>query len=561
MIFSKSLISKYLSHRKTLIFFIALGAVLRFLYLIEVQDIPVAFHTSYLKAFDQYNFVTGAQDILAHPWLGSKPTDWTATYSYFIAILFRFFSENLNGIFFTQILLGVLAIYIFYKAASLLFDNEKIGLIAAAMAALYAPFFYYECAILRASLIVFCNVTSFYFLVKAVRKEQARDLFWGGLFLGLSMILRENILPYFLCIYLLWVIKAPWMKRFIFVGFFLLGLAIPILSLSLRNKALGQDALISQTGQTIFWIGNSYNSPGIGYVPSGIHEELGQESEGRLLKTFQIWLRELRQHPQEYKSLYARKFKMVFNGYEIPANLSYDLFKENSWVLQLTPFNFVVISPLALLGFFLGLKHLRKFGLLYIFFIGTVFFVFAFHVQSRYRLPSVPFFIFFAAFAIYQVGMFIKDRKIKFLMPSLLVLWFFVFFTQPDVELIHRYFGAPIRYMDYNNYAVTCLMEYQSQYPRLSTTQRVRFLNQAEKYFQKVLNLCPMNWKGDIHFYLGTILYEKKEYAPALDSLKDALLYEPSFSDAKSFMQLVENFKKAEELGYPLIHLRYHWKF
>ena len=95
------------STAKLVICLLLLATAIRFAYFWESQDNPLALFTSHSTVFDQYRWVSLAQDLMGHHWIGSKPTNYSAGYSYLIAFLFILW-KNLNVIFIFQIFFGII---------------------------------------------------------------------------------------------------------------------------------------------------------------------------------------------------------------------------------------------------------------------------------------------------------------------------------------------------------------------------------------------------------------------------------------------------------------------
>jgi hypothetical protein len=144
-----------------LISILVLAGIVRLMYLIQLQGNPLPFSVIKWEAFDQYRFMQLVNEFVGGNWLGSQVTRYSPAYSYLIAALYKIFLQSINIVFIFQMLFGVVAVYVFYKAASLLFSNKKVGLIAAFLAAIYSPFIFYEGCTLRASVVAYSNLLIF----------------------------------------------------------------------------------------------------------------------------------------------------------------------------------------------------------------------------------------------------------------------------------------------------------------------------------------------------------------------------------------------------------------
>lgn len=511
--------------RQAIVFILVLAAVLRFAYLWELQANPMPALVAQDKTFDQFNYVTMARDILQNHWLGTMHPGHSPVYSYFIAVIFSIFGPDMNAMFIFQIVYGILAVYLFYRCSVLLFDNRVLGLLTAFIAACYSPFIYYECALLREAMIAYTNLVAFYFFLLALKKGKSRNFIFAGMASALSFILRAGIMPVCALIYVLFKGGNSWTKRgrnFIFV---LIGMVIVISPLTVRNHLAGFKALTETSGPTLFWLGNSYDSFGIGLNYTPTQEKLTQETQGRIMKTLVVLWREMNAHPAEYRELFGRKFKMLFNGFEIPANLSYDLFKELSIVLNVAPFSFVLISPLALLGLFLLWRKAPHVGLLYVFIFSLTLFVLVFHIQGRYRVAFIPFTIIAAGYTLYWFWTMIKDKKVRAASAAGAVLFVFLMFTYPDRQIMDRYFDGGVRGIDYSNMASSYLIRMEQK--KLTGAEREQHLRMALKFYDKALPAIPLQSRAWIYVMRGMVYRDLRLTTHALDSFAKALEIEP----------------------------------
>ncbi len=523
--------------RPVLLIILVLAAVLRFSFLIEMQANPMPAMVSQDPAFDQYNYVTMAQDIVRHQWVGSQHPGHSPVYSYVIASLFSIFGDDMNIVFVFQIVLGILAVYLFYRCAVLLFQNKSLALLTAFMAAVYSPFIFYECTVLRESMIAYVNVLALYLFLLALRKGKNRNYFLAGMMTAFSLILRAGILPVFVLGYVV-VFGENWKKKFSQVLFVLAGMVIVIAPLTIRNYTSGFKALTETSGPTLFWLGNSYDSPGIGLTYTDTQKKLTAETQGHIGPTLKVLGREVLLHPKAYVGLWSRKFKMLFNGFEIPANLSYDLFKQQSLVLKIAFLNFSIISPLALLGLLLVFRKYRHIGILYSFVFALTVFVFIFHIQSRYRMAFIPFYIISAGYSLFWFGNMLQRKLYRPFGLAFALLLPLIIFTFPDKGIMQRYFNGGIRGIDYSNMASAYLLRLENQ--DLTTTQRREHLQKAIAYYDKALPHLFTEQKVSVYITQAMVYLDLRMKVHALDALAKALELDPQNPIAqKEYQRLV----------------------
>ncbi len=527
--------------------FIILFAIgLKGFYFVDMQSNPLTDFTANTPKFDQERFVRLAKEFIHRNWLGEKYQTFSPIYSYFLAVIFKIFGENLNYVLGFQMVLGVLAIAVFYKTAKLLFQNVWVGLVAASLAAFYGPFLYYEGLIKRDILIAYSFLFGLYSLLRGLNSHQALYFFLAGLSIGFATILRPHILPMFLVIYLMWGVPRDFQFPKKFNGLFILGLLIMILPLAIRNNALGRNDILSSPDPEIFWIGNTYDASGIDYVILDSTKRLSQETQGRVLKTFQVLLREIKLHPRSYGELYLRKIKMFFNGYEIPGNVNFQLYRELNKSLRWVLFDFKIICPLALLGLILAYKKFPHISLLYLFLISLSLNILVFHIQSRYRIVVVPFFLLFASYTLYSFYQFLKQREFLKFIQLFLLLGFMFLLTKPDESFIAKYFKGSIRLLDYVNLSNAYIHSYKWNQGKLTLKQRDVLFSQAVFYLNKVSmnpNKKLVAGSHDVITLLnqGIVHYNLGQSEKAKSVFQNILSLEPPNETAEFYLKLMRH--------------------
>lgn len=508
-----------------------LAAAIRFLYLAQIQSDPLPGTTIKNEVFDQYRFMEPAKEFLKGNWLGSRIPGYSLAYAYLIAFLYSFLPRDTNTIFVFQILLGLLSVYVFYRAGSLLFKNKKIGLIAAFIAAFYSPFIFQECDIERGAIVAFANLSGFYFLLLALRKYKVRYFFLAGLMIGISTAMRGNALIPFIAAYLLFAVKKSFKPKMASIAVFLLAVTTVTAPLAIRNKIVGNTFLIETQGIDNFWVGNTPDSPGVGFWPLPSRSELTRECGNSFMKTLKIFTREIKKYPRAYLSLYGRKITMYFNGYEVPSNLNYDQFKENHSALRSGFLTFSVICPLALLGAALVRRKYSFAGLLYLFLCVLSVSNILFHIQGRYRIPAIPFFIIFASYALYWCINSFRKRRFRPLCGAAIAIVLLSFFTRPNDAIIRYSVGARVRAMDYSNAAIA----YFDKAIEAETPEgRRQLLQKVAENFRKAIKVQPDYVNN--YLSLGSAYYHLGQYSDAEETFSQALKLDPENAEAKDFL-------------------------
>jgi len=204
---------------------------------------------------------------------------------------------------------------------------------------------------------------------------------------------------------------------------FILGLAIVLLPVAIRNYAVGGGFYLttSQFGPN-FFIGNNPNADGT-YMSlrfgRGAPEyerqdatELAEHATGRTLTPSEVssyWTDRavdfITAHPAQWLSLLGRKVVLLVNATEMLDTESQESYAEWSWPLRLGGWfgHYGVLVPLAALGMMLAWPDRRRMAILYALTGVYAASVLMFYVFARYRLPLVPFLMLFAAAALCQI--------------------------------------------------------------------------------------------------------------------------------------------------------------
>jgi tetratricopeptide (TPR) repeat protein len=181
---------------------------------------------------------------------------------------------------------------------------------------------------------------------------------------------------------------------------------------TIRNwHVAGDPVLITAHGGMNFYIGNNAEAAGRFKIPSWIPDtrfdnprrqsdfakEFAESKVGRELKPSEVssywssmawqWIRE---NPGKAISLAGRKFYMLFSSNEVGDQRQMHLDAAYSWVLRIPAPTFIVVVPLAVLGFGLTIPRWRRFLTVDAFLVSQVAALVIIYTSARYRLPMMP---------------------------------------------------------------------------------------------------------------------------------------------------------------------------
>jgi len=336
-------------------------------------------------------------------------------YPYLLALVYKIFGTSPLPMLLIQAFASALACVAVARLAARCFD-EKAGLTAGLIAALYSPFVLYSALLLKETWAVLGFALFCLAAVRALDSGKWTDAFLCGLAGGWTALSRGNALL------LLPVLPAFWLLRRggnirpkVLIPVFALGALLPILPVTLHNYRASRNFVpVNYTGGFVFYLGNNGKAVGAMDYPSGISSNAREEEKqaaalaeaeaGRPLKPSEIssfWfkkgLRFIAAHPLDWFKLTIRKTYFFLNRYEPPDEYNIDFIRRNfltALKFPLPAFGFV--GALGIMGLFLFLRRNDKTLLLGVFAALYAASVIATTISDRYRLPAAVFLAVFA---------------------------------------------------------------------------------------------------------------------------------------------------------------------
>ena len=529
--------------RRALLVILAIALLVRLVHWMAVRNAPFFAQL----AMDSQEYDRWALGIAAGDWLGSQVFFQAPLYPYLLAAVYTIFGRSIDTVYLLQIAAAVAGVWALFRAGRAMGD-ERIGLVAAALAAVYGPFLFYDVQILKESL----AVTVACFLLWAFAAARAADgagrWLAAGLLLGVLALLRENallLLPFLLPLAWRRTDGAAGLARR--GGVLLLGLALPLAPVALRNGLVGGDFLPTTfQGGVNFWIGNNAEADGAyrpvvpgKQIPALERKEpvrLAEQALGRRLTPAQVssyWLRKAlgwaREHPLAFLQLQIRKLGMFWSWYEWPDAVDPYWVRTLSPALRLPLVEFGTVSLLAPVGLWLlwRRRRLRAFAPAWLFALGWMLSTVAFFLFSRYRLPGVPALLLLAAVPMVELNDAWRARRRGWPLAAGLAMAAFVL---PDV----------VRYqprMDLVQYNLGRLADERGDDAA------------AEEHYRAAFARNPRDFLACLN--LGNHAARRRDWASALRFYEQAAALEPRSDDAESNLGGVHlalgNFSAAEQ--------------
>jgi len=328
--------------------------------------------------------------------------------------------------------LSLVAILLIALLAWTLFGNAA-GLAAGLLAAVYAPFVFYEGLLLKANLSLVFLPWAVLAGARAWRSGSPRALIWAGLALGLGGLVRGNLhVVAWLGLAGLLLFGFPargGTVRWRAAGALLLGVALAVSPVVARNSIVaGRAVLSTAAGGTAFYLCNrAENDTGIiqhtdlnRQVPAHEAEDwraLAEARSGRELAPSEVssfWfgqaVSEIRERPAHWLFTELRKLVLLFSRHEAPDNTMPSFAEEQVDLLRVSPARYSILLPLGLGGMLLAWRRRRREPpaagrvLLALAMAGYAASLLLFIVTSRFRLPLAPLVIVYAGYLVSRLG-------------------------------------------------------------------------------------------------------------------------------------------------------------
>ena len=394
----------------------ALALAVRLIHIWQIRDAP--FFTVLMgdsRAYDEW-----AQQIARGDWLGRDVFYQAPLYPYFLGTLYTLAGRDLVLVRVCQAILGSAACVLLASAGSRLF-SARVGLIAGLGLALYAPAIFLDAVLQKSVLDVFFVCLTIWVISGLIAAPRPRLAWlWLGLAIGGLTLTRENAIV-FGAVGLWWALRhqgaGNWKRRLAPAGAFVLGMAIVLLPVALRNSMAGGGFYLttSQFGPN-FYIGNNANADGTYRslrFGRGSPEyerqdatDLAEAAAGRRLTPREVsrhWTGEalafIRSEPIAWVTLLGRKAALLVNRTEMLDTESQESHAESSTSLRILGRvgHFGILVPLALLGVIVTWPLRHRLWVIYVIAIAYAASVVMFYVFARYRYPLVPFLLLLGA--------------------------------------------------------------------------------------------------------------------------------------------------------------------
>jgi 4-amino-4-deoxy-L-arabinose transferase-like glycosyltransferase len=282
--------------------------------------------------------------------------------------------------------------------------GSRTALVAAAWTAVYPELIVMTGYLYTETFFMLAAVLSFGFLLAAFRDDRRRDWILAGLFLGLSVLVRNLLFffPGFLFALCLpdRELRARW-RRFVLLA---AVTGVVILPWSIRNALVFREFIPVTTGAgTEFWIGSDISRGGrhrhgesAAAILALTRDAKTETEKDRILIADAV--RNIRSRPLGYvKVCLGKAFRTFFQIYEnVPTGRSRRM---NLFLAAALGLFYYPLLALGAAGVWITRRQWRQWLPLTGLFAYAVLLYSAVHFVPRYRIPLIPFLIVFASIA------------------------------------------------------------------------------------------------------------------------------------------------------------------
>ena len=340
----------------------------------------IAYHGSPFFGYyrnDQLYYRSWGLQIAGGDLLGDQVFEQGPLYAYFLGPLFRLFGSGATSVLALQCLCGLATVSLVFWCARSLY-GERAGLLSGLFAAVYGPFVFYECMLMKTFLEPLLVLATLAATLRGLSSGRSRWFGAAGAALGFACLVREVHALLLIPLLAAAVLSAPARPasrrgRVLAAAGVLLAFFAAIVPAALRNWVVAREpvAVSSAGGQNMyiafgpFATGAFTLPPFAGSFPFQEHDDFREEAmlrTGRRLtreESSRYWLEEtarwVRTAPGRTLDLVAVKAGILFNDYEVPDSENYGVTRNLIPLLSLLP-TFGWFAGAGLLGFLLAFR-------------------------------------------------------------------------------------------------------------------------------------------------------------------------------------------------------------
>lgn len=596
----------FASPQRTAIALVGIALFWRFFYLLffgsnALLQIPL---------LDAEYYLEWADEIMNQGWLGEQVFFTEPFYAYFLAMLIKLFGRDALALtaLGLQFVAGALfPVLLYFLGRDLI--SERVGRIAGLIAACYGPFLFYDGLFLKTSFEVYSLPLFLFVFWKALEKSRGRLFVLAGLTLGLVVLIKGNSMVFLPvgCGLIFFFLRTLTLKtRVLYSGLFALGVLVCVVPVTVRNYVVSQDIVPTNYSiGLVLYQGNWWGGDGsTARVPSFLrphpkYEEtdavkMAESYQGRELKASEVsrfWIGkavdEVLVRPGHFLKSTGHKILLLFNYREYSDNYSYAYYRSQIPFLWVLPgFFWVVILGMGGL-WVLWQTSLRETivqvsseeqtqknkslwrakWMLVSFFVAYAGVLLLTTINSRYRMPLVPFLILFSSIALsfFYQGWYERTtrgmKQVGAVMLMTIVLVFLPLSLFKHLSFADAYHNIGYWYFTRGEYtdAQIYFQKAIKDDPEYAWSYRSLFqiallddrYDDAKKHLQKIIKVRP----DDLSVYKEVALLKEVEQLSSREAqqkidayikAKDEVVYDADFYEANRWLEQGDE-AKAEE--------------
>lgn len=399
--------------RSPILWIMILALLVRLVHLSSTAGNPM----TYNPGADEVFYLNFGKDVASGQYgLSSDFIFMDPLYGYFIGLLTWIIGQNLFLIYFVQVIVDIFTIYFIYAIGKFFWD-QRAGLIAATLYTFCGTAIFYTTTILKPTLVSFYIVL---WIFLTIRLLQIKNIFaWliYGVFLGLGVSLRSNLLLLVVSSFFLIPLMAiknnfnnNLLKKIIAA---ILGFSMMCFILGARNTYISGHWSVfpPNSGIVLHQVFNNQNLESVHFVPdfvsyrtpaeilSGYKKE-AEKRTGKGLTVYETnnyWRNQALDYIQSNPGIVLRnifrKAKEFTAFKEIQNNRFFNEESFFSPVLRHLPLPFGFLFAMGLPGIILLTLRNRVISLPVVFAVASVFFTFiVFFATARFRIHGLPLF-------------------------------------------------------------------------------------------------------------------------------------------------------------------------
>jgi 4-amino-4-deoxy-L-arabinose transferase-like glycosyltransferase len=332
-------------------------------------------------------------------------------YNYFLGGIYAVFGQSIPTARLLQLLLGALTPFLVFLLARQMLERWT-AILAAALTLLCWDIVYFQGELLLESLLMLLLLAAWLSAAGYLKRRSLILAALTGTAIGLAVITRLNAVVIFPVTLYLFLSKGEGNagSRSPRAGIIILAVtfALPVALVLSHNLTRAEPALtIATQGGINFYIGNNRSADGVSAVMPGKLgydwqfedvEYLAEQHTRRDLSPAQVssyyyqeGFSEITADPLAWMSLAVKKAYLFFGAKPLSNNRNLTAFRERFTVLKLLPVSMWLLAPLGIVGAVVCWPRdrlMRGLAVFQVLYFATFLFFF---VNSRFRLPLLPF--------------------------------------------------------------------------------------------------------------------------------------------------------------------------